>query len=179
MAKFFVAFQMHFANQIKMLELNGKISTDASVCSQGYHGILCGACDDTHGKTKSGSCMDCSPRIRHIVMAIFLALWSIAIIALVLRRALSCGGSDGIGHQDDEIARSSSIALAGQATCSESNILRENQEWQTNTDDALSNIKDAQLSKSAREVVESSEEFASSSTRKLYVSEIWKVSNTV
>ena len=140
---------------------------------------MCGVCDGTHGKAKSGKCMDCNPRWKHIAMAIFLTLWSTAIVAFVLRRALSSGESDGIDDQDDKTTSSSSNPQADKKTDMKSNILRDSMEELLKTKDTLTSMKKAQLSKSARYVVESSKEVASSSMRQSYISEIGKVSNTM
>ena len=145
------------------------------VCCQGYHGIICGACDGTHGKAKSGRCIDCSPKWIQIVMALCLALWSATITTFVLRRALSFGGIDGNDHEDNKAVWSSSIPQAYQGKHSSTNIPRDSKEELMNTKDALRSIKKAQHSQSPMAIVESLEEVASSLTKKSYVSEIGKV----
>ena len=137
---------------------------------------MCGACNDTHGKTKSGSCIDCSPRGVHIATALVLSLWSIAIIAIVLRRALSYGESGDITQKDDKKTFSYSIAQADQGAYS-NNIAKEIKGESKNTEDAPRSTKKEQHSKSAGDIVESLEAVASLPTRKSYVSEIAKVGN--
>ena len=154
-----------------------KSCTDAYACHKGYHGIMCGACDDTHGKAKSGSCMVCHPRWKHIAMATFLILWSAAIVAFVLRRALPSGGSDGIDDQNDKTTFSSSSPQSDKRTNLKSNIPRDSKQEHLRTKHTLSSMKNAQLSKSARDIVGSSKEVPSSLMQKSYISEIGKVSN--
>ena len=144
---------------------------------QGYHGVFCGACDDTHGKAKSGSCVHCSPKWNHMAMATFLALWSTGIIAFVLRRALSPGGSDGIQQKDEKTGSCSLILKSDQGMGLESNILKESKERHMDTEDAISSVKKVQSWKSARDIVEIPEDVPSSLDTKSYVSEIGKVSN--
>ena len=146
---------------------------------QGYHGIICGACDGTHGKAKSGNCINCSPKWKHIAMALFLALWSAIVTTVVLRRALSFGGIDGNDCKDDTTVWSSSIPRADQGRHSSTDIPRDSKEEHMNIKDALSNIKKTQLLESPMGIVESSEEVASSLTKKAYVSEIGKVISTI
>lgn len=112
-------------------------------------------------------------------MALFLALWSAAITAFVLRRALSFGEIDSNGHKDEKTVWSSSIPQADQVTHSSTKIPRDSKEEHMNTKDAVSGIKKAPLSESSMAIVESSEEVASSLTKKAYVSEIGKVINTM
>ena len=132
-----------------------------------------------HGKAKSGSCVVCNPRWKHTIMATFLMLWSASIVAFVLRRALSSGGSDGIDDQDDKKPSSSSSPQADKRTDLKSNTPRDSKEEHLKIKDTLSNLKKAQLSKSTSDVVESSKEVASSLMQKSYISEIGKVSNTM
>ena len=115
----------------------------------------------------------------HTAMALFLALWSAVITAFVLRRALSFGEIDGNDHKDDKTVGSSSIPQADQGTHSCTKIPRDSKEEHMNTKDAASGIKKAPLSESSMAIVESSEEVASSLTKKAYVSEIGKVINTM
>ena len=138
---------------------------------------MCGACDDTHGKAKSGSCMVCNPRWKHIAMATFLILWSTTIVAFVLRRALSSGESDGIDDQDDKTTSSSSSPQADRRTDLKINTPRDSKKEHLKIKDTLSNLKKAQLSNSTSDVVESSKEVASSLMQKSYISDIGKVSN--
>ena len=112
-------------------------------------------------------------------MALFLALWSAAITAFVLRRALSFGEIDSNGHKDEKTVWSSSIPQDDQVTHSSTKIPRDSKEEHMNTKDAVSGIKKAPLSESSMAIVESSEEVASSLTKKAYVSEIGKVINTM
>ena len=149
------------------------------MCCQGYHGVFCGACDDTHGKAKSGSCVDCSPKWTHVAMATFLTLWSTAVIAFVLRRALSSAWRDDLGWKDEETTSCSSFLPADQGAYSESNVPGENKEFHMKSKGAVSCTKKVQTSKSARGTVQISAEVASSLTKKSYVSEIGKVSNKI
>ena len=141
--------------------------------------MLCGACDDTHGKAKSGSCMVCNPRWKHIAMATFLILWSTTIVAFVLRRALSSGESDGIDDQDDKTASSSSSFQSAKRADLKGNIPRDSKGEHLKTKDTLTSMKKAQLSKSDRDVVQGSQKVVSSLMQKSYISEIGKVSNTM
>ena len=147
------------------------------MCCQGYHGILCGACDNTHGKTKSGSCMDCSPRGVHIAMAFFSSLWTIAIIVIVLKRALSYGESGGTAHKDDQAISSCPIAQADEGSYS-NNILKDIKGQSENIEDVPGSVKKGHHSKHSTDIVRSSETVASSQTRKSYISEIGKVGDT-
>ena len=110
-------------------------------------------------------------------MATFLVLWSTAVIAFVLRTALSSGGSDGIGCQDDKMKSSSSSSQTDQGTVLKSKISKDGKEEHMETRDSLSGIKKAQLSKSAGSITGISEKVASPSITKSYVSEIGKVIN--
>lgn len=69
---------------------------------QGYHGVLCGACDDTHGRVNSNGCQACGPAARDIAVAILLALWSVFLGFLMMKSALSSNDS----QQPDQVSAS-------------------------------------------------------------------------
>eukprot|EP00803_Ostreobium_quekettii_P002833 evm.model.scf_805.2 EVM.evm.TU.scf_805.2 scf_805:24520-29646(+) len=58
-------------------------------CSQGYHGVLCGACDATHGKVRSGECIKCQGRARNIFFATSLAVWLFIVVNVLVRNVLT------------------------------------------------------------------------------------------
>lgn len=55
---------------------------------QGYHGILCGACDKTHGKVRSGECQKCRGSTVNVIMAGLLATVLISLAAVMMKDAL-------------------------------------------------------------------------------------------
>eukprot|EP00803_Ostreobium_quekettii_P003907 evm.model.scf_2235.1 EVM.evm.TU.scf_2235.1 scf_2235:7195-25453(+) len=57
-------------------------------CARGYHGVLCGACDSTHGKVRSGECQQCGPRATNVLFTLLVAAWLTIITALLMRNAL-------------------------------------------------------------------------------------------
>lgn len=56
---------------------------------QGYHGVLCGACDETHGMVEPDKCSLCSNRGRQRLLLGVLALWYIILAAMLSKGAIS------------------------------------------------------------------------------------------
>ena len=54
---------------------------------QGYHGVLCGACDDTHGKVEPGKCSLCGNRRQQRMLLGAMALWYITLAAVLAKGA--------------------------------------------------------------------------------------------
>ena len=56
---------------------------------QGYKSILCGACDEGHGKIKSVQCKKCRSKRATIAIYVLAALWSVGLVAALVRNVLS------------------------------------------------------------------------------------------
>jgi len=56
-------------------------------CSEGYHGVLCGACDETHGKVEPGKCNLCGNRTHQRLLLCAMALWYITLAAVLAKGA--------------------------------------------------------------------------------------------
>eukprot|EP00803_Ostreobium_quekettii_P009943 evm.model.scf_126.4 EVM.evm.TU.scf_126.4 scf_126:87323-93458(+) len=57
-------------------------------CRQGHRGVLCGACDSAHGKSRSGQCTACGGAAKDIVLPVILVLWFAFMSAIMSRNAL-------------------------------------------------------------------------------------------
>ena len=55
---------------------------------QGYHGILCGACEKAHGKIGSRKCQECGNETENIVIACVMVILQSSIIGILIRNAL-------------------------------------------------------------------------------------------
>eukprot|EP00803_Ostreobium_quekettii_P004798 evm.model.scf_1049EXC.5 EVM.evm.TU.scf_1049EXC.5 scf_1049EXC:31122-36641(-) len=62
---------------------------DYPQCAPGYHGVLCGACDDTHGKVRSGECVECRGRARNAIFASIVALWLFIVVSVLAKNVLT------------------------------------------------------------------------------------------
>ena len=56
---------------------------------QGYHGLLCGACDEDYGRTNHGTCVQCSISKWSVFLPILDVVWTTTIIVIVIYIALS------------------------------------------------------------------------------------------
>ena len=64
------------------------VASKHSYFSQGYRGVLCGACEKTHGKLRSGRCIRCGRRAKNIVFATLAGVWSLVIALILVKNSL-------------------------------------------------------------------------------------------
>jgi len=57
-------------------------------CLKGYHGILCGACDETHGKLRSGYCQKCGSWAKNMLFTCLVSFWLVILTAALIKNAL-------------------------------------------------------------------------------------------
>ena len=78
---------------------------------QGYHGILCSACDANHGRAESGQCSHCGNKFMNIIYGILLGIWMTVIGVLMMASAISTGfaknetSKDGRHHSHSELLK--------------------------------------------------------------------------
>lgn len=137
--------------------------------------MLCGACDRKYGKIKSGACTECRPRWFHAVVATFLAIWSAALIGLVLRRALSINKDDVTGLGGDLGRASTSAPQPSQGNDAPNNCNTRSAKGATGYRSATDDVKINQASKSSESSLVKVAAPMSPSTQILCVSEILKV----
>ena len=65
---------------------------------KGYHGILCGACDESHGKERSGKCQTCRSKGANITIAVAVAIAGITFAIVSMMSAFSAGRRSTKGH---------------------------------------------------------------------------------
>ena len=72
-----------------------------SVLCKGYHGILCSACTDGHGKVRQGNCIKCGNRVKSITYSCILAISYVLLAAMMARQALfpHTEGNGGLGNE--------------------------------------------------------------------------------
>ena len=57
-------------------------------CAQGNHGILCAVCNDTHGKVRSGKCIKCGAKMKHIIFFLLIVLWTALLVLFLLKSTM-------------------------------------------------------------------------------------------
>ena len=95
---------------------------------QGYHGVLCGACDITHGKIRFGECQKCWGKAINIVAVSSLVFLLTFLAAILMKNALSttlyqtnntgCSGSTFRVHVNYSIA--DDVSMGQHETCGDS-----------------------------------------------------------
>eukprot|EP00803_Ostreobium_quekettii_P008718 evm.model.scf_422.9 EVM.evm.TU.scf_422.9 scf_422:65635-70103(+) len=93
------------AERAKVAHSNGSLlefsrNDEYPQCAPGHHGVLCGACDDTHGKVRSGSCIKCRGRARNVLFASLLACWVFVVVSVLARNVIAVVSDDIIALSD-------------------------------------------------------------------------------
>ena len=55
---------------------------------QGNHGLLCAVCDYNHGKVRSGKCIKCGAKTKHIFFFLMIVLWTTLLALFLLRSTI-------------------------------------------------------------------------------------------
>ena len=110
-------------------------------------------------------------------MACFLALWSAAIITLILRRAISFDGHDDVGNEKDGQDENASALTTDLSIDAKEDTLQDTKGELVVPKEAPGGLNKGEHSKSIQFIAGSSGHVSSPLTRKLYVSEIMKVSS--
>eukprot|EP00803_Ostreobium_quekettii_P007805 evm.model.scf_365.3 EVM.evm.TU.scf_365.3 scf_365:55409-58423(-) len=90
-------------------------------CSEGYGGVLCGACTSSYGKVRTGECIRCGDRSKNIALACLCALWYALLVFLVAKSASPARGQNGelgpVGGAPRRTARGNQDTRAGYLDC--------------------------------------------------------------